>query len=87
MATQEERKSLIDLTRQENTLLEQQKTLALALGNLEQARAAQAQITENSLKLQKELEKDINDLTKEELEILNKVLPFPKTRFYLPRSS
>jgi len=69
----EDRKKLAEETRELNMLLEQQKTLALALGNLDQARAAQTQITANNEKLTAEYRKDVNDLSKEELNHLNQI--------------
>jgi hypothetical protein len=69
----EDRKKLAEETRELNALLEQQKTLALALGNLDQARAAQSQITANNEKLAAEYKKDINDLSREELNQLNQI--------------
>jgi len=56
-----------------NVLLEQQKTLALALNNIEQARAAQTEINANNEKIINELKSKNNDLSEEEIEILKQL--------------
>ena len=73
MPTAEERKKLVEATREENRLLEQQKTLGLALGNMEQARAAQAQINANNQELIKKYKENIKDLSDEELKTLKEI--------------
>ena len=62
-------KALRDL----NLLLEQQKTLALALGNMETARTSQIEITANNEKIINELKQNNNNLTKEEQNLLNEI--------------
>ena len=69
----ESNKQTIEELRQLNALLEQQKTLALALGNLEQARASQTEITANNEKIINELKNKGSDLTEEELKLLRQV--------------
>ncbi len=69
----ESNKQTIEELRQLNALLEQQKTLALALGNLEQARASQTEITANNEKIINELKTKGTDLTEEELKLLRQV--------------
>jgi hypothetical protein len=59
-------KELIEQTLELNKLLEQQKAIALMLGDIDKARATQAEITNN----RKEL---LNKLTKEEKEYLNDI--------------
>ena len=66
-------KELITQTRELNKLLEQQKTLALMLGNMDTARANQAQIESNNQKLIEDLRKNIGDLDKQDLKVLNEL--------------
>lgn len=56
-----------------NHLLEQQKMLALALGNFEQARAAQIEISSNNEKILKELKENVNDLNEDEKKYLEDI--------------
>ena len=69
----EDYKKMIEEVRQVNLLLEQQKTLALALGNMEHARALQNEINANKQKLITELRGKEKELTKEQLEYLKHI--------------
>jgi hypothetical protein len=66
-------KDTIKELRELNLLLEQQKTIALALNNIEQARASQAEILANNEKIIAELRGKGKDLTKEEEKYLKEI--------------
>lgn len=69
----ESNKQAIEEFRQLNALLEQQKTLALALGNLEQAKAAQSEINKNNLEIKNQLLAKGNDISKDEVQLLKEI--------------
>ena len=69
----DDNKKTIDELRQLNLLLEQQKTMALALNNIEQARANQAEISKNNEQIITELRGKGKNLTREQANYLKEV--------------
>ena len=70
MASEAERKAIIEDNKALNRELEQQKALAILIGDMETARARQSEIIANNEATIKSLKEDINDLTEDEKKLL-----------------